>query len=344
MAHYARTRRRIRLAVRTAIAVAIAIPALGVEAADDDTQWAVRLEPVYVQANGHDPHVLTIGSFDFDSTPTSETRSAVRLDTESNVSFRAEVRTDRGPWSFGADILWFTTSQGRDARTGAAEGPSGTIDEVAFEIADRTYVSSGPGEVLYFSVLEDTDLAMWTADLYGERTLSEEDGSRLRLRFGLRLADFDNDFRAVVGVEDVGGTRIDASSNYERMQGPMLGLSGDLDLDRHRLRGSIGQSVVFGSVDLGRMARDFTGPADSPTYFAEELFVAKEDVAIPITDLRFDWTWEVGRRVALTTGALASVWWDVPVPPGAAPGGDSTALQESTVVLFGVSGGVELRF
>jgi len=137
---------------------------------------------------------------------------------------------------------------------------------------------------------------------------------------GLRNADFDNDYHGIAGIEAVNGSLIDASSNYDRMLGPLVGVIGEIQLGRSTLSGYIGQSVVFGSANLSRTISDFVGPAsEAPTIVAQESFRRKQDVSIPITEFRITWLHPISRRFSLGVTANASIWSDVPVPPAIVP-------------------------
>jgi hypothetical protein len=328
-------------AVSMVLVLAVASPAHA-----GDGKWTLRLEALFMEVHGHDQHVLTIHEIDLDSTPQVDNKTGVNLDTDSGLAYRGEFRYTRGKWGWGLDFFWFNTSQATPNLTAAADGPSGPFNQVMFEIADRHYTSSDPSEVLFYGVLEDTDIAAWTLDLYGVRALAETANSGIHLQFGLRFADFDNDYRAVVGVQDVGGTRLDASSNYDRMNGLLVGLIGDVRLGRSHIVGYIGQSLLLGSVELTSMSREFTGPfSETSTFFTEEVFRTEQDVAIPVTEFRLNWTYRISKLLSLGVGANTSAWWDVPVPPGIIPieGGDEV-LHENTIVFFGLLGAVVLTF
>lgn len=331
-------------AVCGVLAITAALGAVG-SAHAAEGGWTVRLEPVFMEVHGHDQHVLTIHEVDLDSTPVVDSRTAVTLDSDSGLAYRGEFQYHRGQWGVGVDFLWFNTTQLAPSLRMAA-GTSAAIDQVVFEVADRSFTSSGPGETLLYERLEDTDLALWTLDVYGIRTLTGNPESGLRLQLGLRVGDFDNDYRAVVGIAGVGGSRIDASSNYGLMIGPLVGLAGTFEHGRNSVGGYIGQSVLLGSPELSNSYRDFIGATtDMPPFLNEESFRSDQDVAIPITELRLNWTYEVTRHLAVSLGASSSAWWDVPVPPGVIPGeGGDQALHENTLVLFGLLGGVELTF
>ncbi len=332
---------------RFAVAV-VAMCVTGGAIAAENGEWTLLLEPMYMDAFGNDRQVLSVRQIDLDATPTTDTGTPVALDTEGTLTNRFTVQYSRASWegwTAGLDVIFFGTAQGRPARTAAADGPSGPIDQVVFEVADRSFTSNDPDETLAFSVLTDTDLAAWTADIYGIKTLAETPERQLRLLLGLRNADFDNDYHGIAGIEAVNGSLIDASSNYDRMLGPLVGLIGEIQLGSNTLTGYIVQSVVFGSANLSRTISDFVGPAsEAPTIVAQESFRRKQDVSIPITEFRITWLHPISRRFSLGVTANASVWSDVPVPPAIVPDVAGGGFDKNTIVFFGIGAAVEFRF
>ena len=332
----------------TIIAVVTMGVASGSAVGAENGEWTLLLEPMYMDAYGNDQQVLSVRQIDLDATPTTDTGTPVALDTEGTFTSRFTLQYSRAnweEWTVGLDVIFFGTSQGRPARTAAADGPSGPIDQVVFEVADRSFVSNDSDEVLSFNVLEDTDLEVWTMDVYGIKTLAKTPERQLRLLLGLRNADFDNDYHGIAGIEAVNGSLIDASSNYDRMLGPLVGLIGEIQLGRNTLTGYIGQSVVFGSANLGRTISDFVGPAsEAPTIVAQESFKRKQDVSIPITELRITWLHPISRRISLGVTANASVWSDVPVPPAIVPDVAGGGFNKNTIVFFGLGAAVKFNF
>jgi hypothetical protein len=335
------SRRTPRAAAGVALAIAVALAAGGAAGADEG-KWILRIEPMLMDAYGHDQHVLTIHEIDRGATPQVDTKTPVNLDTGADVAYHAEFIYKWKQWGLGTDFFWFNTQQGRESRSAAAGAPG---DEVVFAVADRSFTSTGPGEVLYFSILGDTDLIAWTADLYAMRTLAETPESAIHLRLGVRVADFDNDFHAAAGIRDAFGSLVDASSNYGLMPGPLVGLAGEVRRGKHLFEGYLAQSVVLADAELSGMTSDFTGSAETPSVFNQEVFHKVQDVAIPITDIRLRWTYGVTERISLGLGAHSSVWWDVPVPPGVIPGpGGNEAFLENTIVYLGWLGSVGITF
>ncbi len=328
----------------TIIAVIMMGAASGSAVGAENGEWTLLLEPMYMDAFGNDRQVLNVRQLDLDATPATDTGTPVALDTEGSLTNRITLqysRTNWEEWTVGLDVIFFAAPQGRPARTAAADGPSGPIDQVVFEVADRNFVSNDPNEALSFNVLTDTDLAAWTADVYGIKTLAGTSKRQLRMLLGLRNADFDNDYHGITGIEGVNASLIDASSNYDRMLGPLVGVIGEIQLGRNTLTGYIGQSVVFGSTNLSRTISDFIGPAEAPTILAQESFRRKLDVSIPITEFRITWLHPISRRFSLGVTANASIWSDVPVPPAIVPGVAGGGFDKNTIVFFGLGAAVE---
>lgn len=303
----------------------------GGPAAGIDRPWRVSLEPVFVDVGGNDPPLV-----DTDS-------GTLNLETDSGAGYRLEIQRDRRErWGWGLDFFWFTGSQtiARQTASGSPGSP------VSWRIADRAYTSLGPESVLFLERLPDTDMNVWTVDLYALRTLSSANRGAFQLLFGLRNADFDNDTRAVTGIEDLGGTRIDASSNYGRMIGPMVGVSVSRQRGKHEFGLTATQSAVFGDAELSASQSDFVGRfAGEAQEFAQvRTFSREESVAIPITELRTRWSYSVTPRVAFGVGARISAWIDVSIPPGVRPGGSLDRTYEETIVLSGLFATVEARF
>lgn len=317
-------RRVWRAALALLAALGCTVPAV---AAGGD--WTVELQPVYMELSGHDQHVLTVAG--------TEGRTSVELDTDGGPAYRGELLYDRGRWSWGLEFFWFSTSQNVPDR-------AATLG--VFEVVDRSFTADEPGEVLFYRVLEDTDVALWTADLYARRTLTESTNGSLDVLLGIRNGDFDNDYRAVVGVEGVAGRRLDASSNYGRMIGPLVGLAGTYRLGRSTIETYLGQSVILGDVELSSRAREFTGPfGETPAFVSDERFRTEDEVSIPITELRVQWTYGLTEHVSLGVGADSAAWWDVPVPPGVVPGdGGIQTLHENTLVLTGAAAVLKVAF
>ncbi|HEX9799367.1 MAG TPA: hypothetical protein VGC00_04255 [Thermoanaerobaculia bacterium] len=314
-----------------ALLAAALLPAAS--AADDG--WAVAVEAVQLELAGHDRHVLTDRATDAAG---AASESTLDLETESALGYRAEIRYGRGRWSYGLDFLIHRTSQDAGPRIGAATaGGSRT-----FLVGGGQVVSDDPAERLYYERLEDTTVELWTLDLYASRALASGPRGELRWLVGLKTADFDNDYRAVAGIEETGGLRLDAASNYDRMHGPLVGLAGDRERGRHRFTGFLGQSVVTGDVELSSQAREFVGPpsreVDAPiAEISSTRFRTTKSETIPITELRLAWRIRLGGRFAVGLGAFASRWWDVSVPPGVVAGAALDTLDESTIELYGLA-------
>jgi hypothetical protein len=304
----------------------------------EDDPWTLRVEPVFVDVSGHDPTLLSIrggASGDTD----------LNLETESGLGYHLELRrTKGGRWNWGVDSFWFTATQNTPSQTASAASDGAPV---VFEIADGGFTSTGPDQVLFFDRLSDTDMNVWTVDLFALRALPVRPSNKTDLLLGLRNADFDNDNRAVTGIQGVGGTRLDASSNYGRMIGPIVGLLSVRERGKNRFEGQLTQSVVFGDAELTSSQSDFVGlftEEETQEFTAVRQYSKPESVAIPITELRLRWTWAASERLSFGLGANASWWSDVSVPPGVRPGGSLDTLYETTITFAGLVGAIELSF
>ena len=330
--------RRARRGATIALALVLAAGAAG--PAQAAGTWSVEVAPVYVEVTGHDQHVLT-------ARRTGGDAEAVELETDAALGYRASALWDRdSAWDYGLDFFIHRTDQGAGPRRVAAASAAERRD---FEVPNRSFASAGPGQTLYFQTLEDTTVELWVADVFARRELAPRGGRALALLLGLRNADFDNDYRAIAGLGDVGGVRIDASSNYSRMMGPMAGLSATLERGRHTWIGDLRQSVVFGDVELTRTLRDFAGPPEPfavgpeevPPGPASERLSETESITVPMTDLALAWRLRLGERWALGASLGGTAWWDLAVPPGVVPG-RAESLEETTLVTYAL--GVTLRY
>jgi hypothetical protein len=303
----------------------------------------VELEAVTMDASGNDRLVLIDRAV---AAGGAATESSHRLDAGSAFGYRTEVHRAGERWTFGFDFLIYTTDQKVDRRTGAAGGAAA---KRIFVVGGGQVVSNDPSEQLYFERLSDTTIELWGADFVASRAIATGARSELRLVLGARAADFDNDYRAVAGVEGVGGLRLDASSNYDRMHGPLVGLSGRIDFGRNRFEGDLRQSVVWGDVELSGQLREFVGPpnldvdAEFPA-IRDESFNQVESVSIPMTELRVKWRYRFTDHFAFGAGAFVASWWDLAVPPGVEAGSTIGTRDENTITLYGLSGGVTVAF
>ena len=306
-------------------------------------RWSIDVEAVSLDAGGNDRLVLADRTAAASGSATETTHT---LDAGSALGYRAELHRAGGRWRFGVDFLIYRTDQEVDPVTGAAGG--GAAQRI-FVVGGGQVVSDNPGERLYYQRLEDTTIELWSADFVASRAIAGRGGNELRVGLGLRAADFDNDYRAVAGIEGVSGLRLDAASNYDRMHGPLVALSGALERGRNRFEGYLAQAVVFGDVQLSSGLREFSGPptldvdADFPAIRGER-FNQVESVTIPMTELRLKWRFRLTDHIALGAGGFFAAWTDLAVPPGVEAGSTLDTLDENTLELYGASAGVTVRF
>lgn len=328
---------KIRL-ITAAILAASALPALA-----DEDRWTVDFESVTMDVSGNDRRVLIDRAL---APGGAATESAQSLDSGTAFGYRLGLRRAGERWTLGVELLLYRTDQEAARRTGAA---GGAVEERVFVVGGGEVSSLDPSERLYFERLDDTTIELWSADFIASRAIARGDTSELRLAIGVRAADFDNDYRAVAGLEEVGGLRLDSSSNYDRMHGPVVALAGRIDLGRNRLEGYLGQAVVFGEVELSSGLREFVGPpvldvdAEFPTV-REASFNRVESVSIPMTELRLAWRFRITEHLALGAGGIVAAWWGLAVPPGVEAGSTLETRDENTITLYGLSAGATVTF
>ena len=102
-----------QLLERGALAVALMTLTLATAAAGtaEGGQWTIEIEPLLMDAYGHDQHVLTTHDSSFTSAQLTDNQTAVSLDTNSGGAYRGTFLYSRGKWGWGVDYLWFNTSQ-----------------------------------------------------------------------------------------------------------------------------------------------------------------------------------------------------------------------------------------
>ena len=324
-------------AIRVAL-VAVLLASLSAPSVAAEGRWSLRLEPIYMQVSGHDRPVVDIRQ----AGSGSGVGDKVTLTTDSGMAYRTQIQYRRTKWGFGVDFLWFKTTQSADEPRLSATGPPGAAPAISLAVPDRVFTSTGPDEVLFYNVLEDTALATWSWDTYAIRTLSAREDRTIDLQFGLRICDFDNDYRAAVGVEDVRGSRLDSSSNYPALPGPIVALAVEFRRGSHTFEGYLGQAVVFGDVELDARTRDYLGSFSEnpdPPFIDDDRLQTTESETVPITDLRLKWRYRLTRRLSLGAGINSSTWWGLSVPPGVEPGGPGASRQfhESDLTFWGVT-------
>ncbi|MGH8442164.1 MAG: hypothetical protein ACRETF_04585 [Nevskiaceae bacterium] len=321
----------LRYATGLGVALLLAPPVAS--AAD----WTLRVDAPWMNVGGHDQHALTVRNRDTSGTPAIDRSVAFDATVPSGLNFGLAVKRMDGGSGWGFDFIYFGATADKIRQTAAGSA----TNEVTFTASDQSYSSTAPGTVLYYDLREDNRLEVWTADAYYQRALA----AGLELQLGVRFGDFDNDYRAVIGIENVEGTFFDNESNYPRMMGPLVGLGGTLGEGRSRIEGYLGQSLITGRASLRYSSQHFTGTPAAPTVDDRRFFSDYVQVAIPITELRLRYHYRLTERLTLSTGVSSQAWWDVPVPPGVTPDPNAgQTLQENTVVFYSVLASAEWRF
>jgi hypothetical protein len=170
---------------------------------------------------------------------------------------------------------------------------------------------------------------------------------------GLKIAGIDDEFSERAQEGTVAGgiftpTRIStsrASSDSGTLVGPLVGVAGDASYDRHRVKGLLQQSMLFGEADADRRTENdnnANGVLNAGDFVTTT--TNSHDVGVPITEVGVKYLYDVTENIALGLGGFASVWWDAPTAPGVDDSLHGNDLNEQTLVFLGGMGTVEARF
>ncbi|MGQ0657677.1 MAG: hypothetical protein ACT4NU_06210 [Chromatiales bacterium] len=256
------------------------------------------------------------------------------------------------PGEFGhAANQWGTGAYGFAAYRDNAEnlpGSFGSVDELRFK--RRLLPTTDPGVQVRYA--PDSKSQVWSADLYGTRTLAQTRHGHVHMLAGLKVGGVEGDSVAPVqdsalpdgmALSDAGLVRASAATGT--LIGPVVGIAGDSSLGRHRIKGLFQQSMLIGAAES-----TYREDPDSSADVIQDgvlRFTDGRDVSVPVTEFGFKYVYDVADGISLGLGAFASVWWDAPtaasVGSSAKTIGESP-LNEETLVFIGGMGSIEARF
>lgn len=369
--------------------------------AEDKGQWSIQLEPMWMDVSGNDVHVGDIfrgradwyydGINDIYTVRYGITYEPINLNMKDKLTLRSEVTYRKNQWGIGLSGWWFNTDDSVRGRVTTPPGIWGTdginwwitdyengvrMWDNTIEPVDNELEASRYSPVDYWA---GNDLGVWTADIFGIRTLAEKKDSHIDMTFGLKLGSLDNDRnegqrqRSFVYHEFGPGYHwdnqitLESKSNvdYGLMAGPAIGLSGKAKYKSLSLEGLINQSILLGRVKQSGTWIDIddiwivTGPEGGPFTPVQQYayldgrfpFSKKETVALPVTEAKLKFLTDVAKNVSVGIGGFASVWWNAPLAPKfSIPGawvadeGTGWRLQRNTLVFYGGMAALNVRF
>ena len=319
------------------VAGLLALCALGTDsAAGQEGAWRFQIEAINMGVFGNDVHEATVLTADFNALPAVEDAEGVDVELEDETALRVEIEYMRNQWGWGFDAWWFDTS-GAVGRSGLTSPSFPFVTtSVLSEVPGLTDLAppAGLGELNFNA---ENQLEVWTADLYAIRTLAEKPASEINMTWGLKFGVLENSRAEVLEntffpTEVVHGSATESST----LVGPMVALQGRARFGRQRVEGFVSQSVLIGDVDFDALLTFMAGDLVTERV----TFTKSETVAIPVTETKFKWLYDVNDRVAVGLGVFASVWWDAPVAPLLA---FPPRLEENTIVFAGSMVGLQWR-
>lgn len=339
----------LRRTIRAVLITSAGLTASGQSAAAPIMGWTAQIDPMYMAVFGMDEQIATISRRPPTPAGAPDTfiQEGVDLEMDGDFAIRGEVQYMASRWGVGASGFWFNP-EGDVDRVEDLNGFSG-VSIFSNNIGGSAF-TGGPNRVTYSA---DNDLEVWTADFYGIRTLAETPDSHVHMLAGLKIGGIEDDFSERAQIGNVAGgvftpTAIRtsrASSDSGVLIGPLVGVAGDASYDRHRVKGLLQQSMLFGEADADRRTEhDNNGNGVLNAGDVVSTTTSSHDVGVPITEVGVKYLYDVTENIALGLGGFASVWWDAPTAPGVDDSLHSTDLNEQTLVFLGGMGTVEARF
>lgn len=327
--------------IGSALGTAIALAMSGGGSAAPQDGWSIQIEPMYMGVFGNDENVASLFRSEgaFGPGPIRDSTKTEELDFDEDFALRGEFQFLRNQWGIGVSAFWFDT----DGDT-SSTADTGTSDGIQVDTFLSFLFTTFPDGRL--TLRTDSDLEVWSTDLYGIRTLAEKPDSHINMLFGLKLGDLENktknklaEGRVIGGTFNTGSTgREDYDTDTDTLFGPLIGITGEARYGKHRFKGLFTQAFLFGDVDR-KYRFNFDNNADG-TIDEISTFDSDENIVIPVSELRIKYLYDLTDNVSLGIGTYVSAWWDAPVNPGV----DTKAKNENNLVFLGGMATLDWRF
>jgi len=327
--------------------------------------WNLQLEPMYMGvagANSHFANITTSSGCCSSPVQTSFTTSQ-NFGMGGNGTFRGQLEYMPGDWGVGISGWWFDTS--------GSINQSMNASNVGYNSNNFTN-SNGPG---YWGLLKSSannSLGVWNLDAYVIKSLGEFQNGGINLTFGAKFGSFNNNTSEAFNPGQTGfaSSYFDSYGKFAGMRsnnittnenaansasasllvGPSIGLQGSVKYGDHRLEGLLGQSVLIGNVNRKAFSVSYYSyqysyypysyTTSGPTYTYNTSFSDSETVAIPVTEMKIKYLYDVTENLSLGLGFFASLWVDTPTPPAV----QANDQQYKTLVFYGGLGSINLRY
>ncbi|MCX7111728.1 MAG: hypothetical protein NTX45_16695 [Proteobacteria bacterium] len=335
--------------------------------------WNLQLEPMYLEMGGANTHQSTVkttmANSQFSELPISETKN---FHYDGNVTFRGQLEYKPSDWGIGLSGWWFD-AQDSLSQNILSPKVSGYVDSngnnaftsVSTQVNSRVFSLSVParssGGLVRASA--NSNISVWNLDAYAIKTLGDFDNGQINLTFGVKIGGITN-----TGGESYSGTPMtydygnfnftensigtaSYSAKANIMAGPSIGIQGHGKHENHRLEGLISQSVLIGNLN-----RDVFASYENSTQFAFNYYGQSyqygysipevvnrsnsETIAIPVTDIKLKYAYDVTENLSLGLGVFASIWVDTPAYPRVQISNE----KYNTLVFYGGLSSISLKF
>ena len=129
--------------------------------------------------------------------------------------------------------------------------------------------------------------------------------------------------------------------------GPSVGVQGLGKYGNHRLEGFLSQSVLIGNVDYNTIASrqySYSYPSYYYPYTSSNIYNTNlsdsETIAIPVTEMKIKYLYDVTENLSLGLGFFGSLWVDTPTIPAA----QFNDRQYKTLFFYGGLASINLRY
>jgi hypothetical protein len=299
------------------------------------------------------------GTYSSTST-TSTTTTSQNFDMGGNGTFRGQLEYMPEDWGVGVSGWWFDTSdtinQNLNSSPPTYYSPVTTTSTVIYNSNNfsLSVPPSGSGGTLITSA--NSSLGVWNVDAYGIKMLGEFENGRINMTFGAKFGSIDSKVSEAVN----GGSTIPIygysssengsatnSANASFLVGPSIGVQGLGKYGNHRLEGFLSQSVLIGNVDYNTITSrqySYSYPSYYYPYMYSNIYNTNlsdsETIAIPVTEMKIKYLYDVTENLSLGLGFFGSAWIDTPTVPAA----QFNDRQYKTLFFYGGLASINLRY
>ncbi len=309
---------------------------------------SISVDPMYMAVFGDDVHAGDVYTYDYNNASGYYYQyigTPIIAKPDGKLTLRGEVEYKKGEWGFGVNY-WGLSSNGN--QMGSVTDPvSGDNSYVGIRIGDNGWSSNNEATTINWTT--GNKLKVWTSDIYGIKTIMDDQDKTFNLTFGLKFAKLQNQRVDHMSYDDANYNTYtydwNNQSDSDMLIGPMMGIQGHFDWEKQRVVGTVSQSFVFGDVSYDSMtSREYVyGSGSGYSYLYATAHKTAE--VIPVTEVKLKWMYDLTPNISLGLGAFASMWVNAPM---AQEGGNNyyygSTESKKTVIFAGSMGSFEYRF